>query len=84
MLTKYLNAIYNTQVWSQTQIYQKFLSYLLFGQYFPEDVAYTLTSYIILSYNSPKANYLKNTISNKQFLHIYINIEHIFDILKKI
>lgn len=74
--------MHDAQVWGQTQIYQNFLLYLLLGQYFLENAAYTPISFIVSLYKVLEANQVKNTTFNKQFLHICIDIEHIFDILK--
>lgn len=65
MLTGYLNAIHNVQVWGQTQIHQNLLSYLLLGQYLLRDAVYTSTFYMISPYKTPKANQIENTIFTK-------------------
>ena len=52
----YLNAMYDTQVWGQTQIHQNLLSCLSSGKYLLGDEIYTSTSYKISPYKAFKAN----------------------------
>lgn len=69
LLTRYSNTIHDLQVWVQTKIYQKHLSYLLLDQYLLRKAIYTSTSHTVLQYKVLEAKQDSN-----YFSHILVNI----------